>query len=103
MIPFFDAKRKKTILEGFSSVSHGWNAVTVSQRAVEGINNDSTRERLLREKDLSLQKAIDICKAAEIASQHMKTIVDSTAETHAISKRQKVKFRGKEQQDLKVI
>ena len=32
MIPFIYAKRKKTILEGFSSVSYGWNAVTVSQR-----------------------------------------------------------------------
>ena len=31
----------------------------------------------------------------------MKTIVDSTAETHAISKRQKVKLIGKEQHDLR--
>ena len=50
---------------------------------------------------MSLQKAIDICKAAEIASKHVKTIVDSTAETHAISKRPKVKFRGKDHQDLR--
>eukprot|EP00112_Aurelia_sp_Birch-Aquarium-sp1_P022845 Seg6585.1 transcript_id=Seg6585.1/GoldUCD/mRNA.D3Y31 product="hypothetical protein" protein_id=Seg6585.1/GoldUCD/D3Y31 len=73
----------------------------IKDRIVEGINNDSTRERLLREKDLSLQKAIDICKAAEVASQHMKTLVDSTAEAHAISKKPKGKFQGKEYQDLR--
>ena len=52
-------------------------------------------------KDLSLQKAVDICKAAEMASQHMKTLVDSaTHEAHAISKQQKGKIRQKGCQDL---
>ncbi|XP_063955561.1 uncharacterized protein K02A2.6-like [Lytechinus pictus] len=43
----------------------------IKDRIVVGIRDDGTRARLLREKDLSLEKAIDICKATEITSQHI--------------------------------
>ena len=35
-----------------------------------GLRDDKVQERLLRINDLSLQKTIDICKAAEQTSQH---------------------------------
>lgn len=41
---------------------------------VEGINSNSTRARLLREKDLALQRCIDVYKAAEVVHEHMKTL-----------------------------
>jgi len=37
-----------------------------------GILNDGTRSRLLREPDLSLAKALDICRANEATSTQMK-------------------------------
>jgi hypothetical protein len=44
----------------------------IKDRIVEGINNDSTRARLLREKNLSLERCIEVCKAAEVADEYMK-------------------------------
>ena len=62
---------------------------TIKDRIVEGFNNHNTRERLLRGKDLPLQKAVDICKAVEVVRQHMKTLLDSIVhEAHTISKKQ---------------
>ena len=46
----------------------------IKDRIVEGINNDSTRAWLLREKDLSLQRCIEVCKSSEVAEEHMKTL-----------------------------
>ncbi|XP_021347384.1 uncharacterized protein K02A2.6-like [Mizuhopecten yessoensis] len=43
-------------------------------KIVEGIRNDGLRARLLREGDLSLQKCIDLCKAASMTEKHMKTL-----------------------------
>mgnify|MGYP001794056047 CR=1 FL=1 len=41
-------------------------------RTVIGINNNITRERLLREKDLTLGYAINICKTSEMAVRQPK-------------------------------
>ncbi|CAB4025804.1 Hypothetical predicted protein [Paramuricea clavata] len=53
----------------------------VKDRIVEGISNDRTRARLLREKDLSLERCMDVCKAAEVADKHMKTLTDKSRKT----------------------
>ena len=42
----------------------------IKDRIVEGINNDP-RARLLREKDLSQERCVEICKAAEVPDKHM--------------------------------
>ena len=39
----------------------------VKDRIVFGIQSDATRERLLREEDLTLEKAMKVCRAAESA------------------------------------
>lgn len=40
-------------------------------RLMIGINDNSTRARLLRESSLSLTKAVDVCRSSEIASKHL--------------------------------
>ena len=44
---------------------------------VVGIRSDSVRSRLLREAELTLQKAIDICRAAEVTDSRMASIKSS--------------------------
>ena len=45
----------------------------IRDRIVCGIRCDKTRSRLLREPDLTLQRAIDICRANEAMSSQMKS------------------------------
>lgn len=42
-------------------------------RIVLGVRDNTTQQMLLRERDLTLEKAINICKAAETATAHSKT------------------------------
>ena len=51
----------------------------IRNRIVSGIQCDKTRSRLLREPDLTLQKAIDICRANETTSQ-MKSFASDQAD-----------------------
>lgn len=46
----------------------------IRDRMICGINNQTIRERLLRESDLTLEKALNICRASEHSKQQMKTI-----------------------------
>ena len=46
-------------------------------RLVVGIRSDSVRSRLFREADLMVQKAIDICRAAEVTDSRMASIKNS--------------------------
>ena len=43
----------------------------IRDRIVVGIRDDSVRSRLLRESELDLQKAVDICRATEQTRSHM--------------------------------
>ena len=42
----------------------------IRDRIVAGIKDAKVRERLLRETDLSLDKAISICRASEATKKH---------------------------------
>ena len=44
----------------------------IRDRIVCGVRNETVRLRLLREEDLSLQKAMDICRASEASEQQIK-------------------------------
>ena len=46
----------------------------IRDRLVIGIQDKSTKARLLREKDFSLDKALDMCKSSEITSKQLKSI-----------------------------
>lgn len=49
----------------------------IRDRIVCGIASDSVRRRLLRETELTLEKTLDICRAAETSDNQMKTFVES--------------------------
>ena len=46
----------------------------IRDRLVIDIQDKSTKARLLREKDLSLDKALDMCKSSEITNKQLKSI-----------------------------
>ena len=58
-------------------------------RIVLCIRNQSTRERLLQEAELTLQTCIDKCRAAETTTQQLRAMSENelSAEAHAISAR----------------
>ena len=61
------------------------NDSLIRDRVVCGIVDDKVRARLLRETDLTLQKAIDICRANEITSKQVKTLANEGAITADIN------------------
>ena len=62
----------------------------ICDRIVCGIRSDKSRSRLLKEPDLTLQKAIDICRANEATTKQMKsfahTTTDEMTDIHRINK-----------------
>lgn len=57
----------------------------IRDRIVCGSNNASMRERLLREKKLTLDSCIQLCRAAEMSRDNVKTISGPTVEeVHAV-------------------
>ena len=53
---------------------------------VLGIGDDKVQERLLQVTDLTLQKAIDICKAAEQTSQQLKMMSSTSEEVVGVAR-----------------
>ena len=48
----------------------------IRDRIVEGVLDDGTHSRLLRETSLTLQKALNICQSSEAASTQIKSLID---------------------------
>ena len=57
----------------------------IKDRIVLGVNNTKTRERLLRVPDLTLQKALDVVRSAEVTDMQMKEL-DSDSSVHGIGR-----------------
>ena len=70
-----DLKKKAQTCE-FQDLKDG----LIRDRIVCGIRCDKTRSRLLKEPDLNLQKAIDICRANEATITQMKSFVSTTTD-----------------------
>lgn len=51
----------------------------IKDRLILGISDLSIKDRLLRESDLNLNKALEICRTAEVASERLK-IIDGSME-----------------------
>ena len=49
----------------------------IRDRVVCGIRNQALKERLLRECDLTLKKAVDICRAAEVSREQVKSLTEN--------------------------
>ena len=59
----------------------------IRDRIVCGIRNQTLKKRLFREADLTLKKAVDICSAAEISREQVKSLTDSKpADVDALNK-----------------
>ena len=69
----------------------------IRDRIVVGIHDDATRHKLLQVRDLTLAKAIDICKASEAARKQMKAM-SADDQVHALNpaKRSTPHARGRE-------
>ncbi len=57
----------------------------IRDQIVIGISDKKVKERLLREKDLDLEKAIHICQISELAKTQMKTLEQTEGETVDVS------------------
>ena len=79
----------------------------IKDRIVCGIKSDDVKARLLRENDLTLEKALNICRSTELSKTQLKNIVDGkpTAEqVAALYKKKeglKKKAHSKSEQDAK--
>ena len=49
----------------------------IRDRIVVGIKDDTTRHKLLQIRDLTLDKAIDVCKASETAAKQLRVMTDA--------------------------
>ena len=58
----------------------------IRDRIVVGIRDDAVRSRLLREAELDLQKAVDICRAAEQTRSHMDALKNATSTIDEVTK-----------------
>ena len=67
----------------------------IKDRIVVGIIEDSTRARLLREKNLTLQRAIEICRAAEISKSQIGDMAAGVQSTTTVNALYKQKSKGK--------
>ena len=56
----------------------------IRDRIVLGVNNQRIRERLLREMDLDLERAIKICMAAEAAQRQIQSLGQEEAAVNMI-------------------
>lgn len=54
-------------------------------RIVIGVKDQRTQQKLLEIKELTLEKAIDVCRSAELSKEHMKALNNS--EVHAVQAR----------------
>ena len=60
----------------------------IKDRVVCGICSDQVRERLLRDPELTLQKAIDTCRAAEVTKAQMKNLTEEEKTVHVVRQKQ---------------
>ena len=67
----------------------------IRDRVVVGIRDSKIKERLLRDSDLTLERAIDICKANEAAQAQMKVLTgtENSASVNMIRKLKKLNLR----------
>jgi hypothetical protein len=63
-----------------------------------GIRDSKIKERLLRDSELTLERAIDICKANEAAQAQMKVLTgaENSASVNMIRKLKKMNLRKKQ-------
>ena len=74
----------------------------IRDRIVVGVRDDTTRHKLLQIRDLTLTKAIDVCKASEAAGKQLKAMTNAEdVQAVATSKRRRngMQSRGRNATD----
>ena len=73
----------------------------IRDRIVVGIREDSTRHKLLQVRDLTLEKAIDICRASEAAGRQMKAMsgTDQVQTLHASKRSTRGRGHGRDRSE----
>ena len=61
----------------------------IMDRIICGIKDNHLRDKLLREKDLTLDKAVAVCKAAEQTEAHLKELYQNGKELNTVEVRQR--------------
>ena len=56
----------------------------IRDKIVFGVHDTSIKERLLREADLTLAKALNVCRAAETSKYQMDAMGTAHAQIHAV-------------------
>ncbi len=71
----------------------------IRDQIVFGTKDGKTREKLLRETDLTLETAVKMCQASEMAGEHVKTFAEraqgAAAASHLCEAVDAVSIRGK--------
>ena len=61
----------------------------IKDRLICGVADEAFRERLLRDADLTLAKAIDICRASEVSKSQIKSLTEDDKSAHVQVVKQK--------------
>ncbi len=61
----------------------------IRDRIVIGVRDSALRARLLREKDLTLEKCIDTCRASEMTTQQLKAIDGEVETLHTVNEKKR--------------
>ena len=88
-----DLKRKASHCE-FGSQSNDM----IRDKVVFGIQNQGVKERLLREADLTLEKALDICRTSETTKQQISAMQTTKPAEDEVYRIEKSKFQPSRQQ-----
>ncbi|KAL7883911.1 hypothetical protein SRHO_G00015690 [Serrasalmus rhombeus] len=75
----------------------------IKDRIVCGIADNGLRERLLREKDLTLDKAVDLCRASQSSRQQVKELAKTEIAVHAVRTKEQHKKRQCKQNKDKMV
>ena len=72
----------------------------IKDRIVCGIDDKSVRERLLRDNDLTLDKAINIVRAAETSKTQVEKLSNPSIEVESLNQNSDRKSRRKHQEEI---
>ena len=64
-------------------------------KIVFGVHDTRIKERLLREADLTLARALDVCRAADPSKHQMDTMGAAHTQIHAMHTQKNMSHRGK--------
>ena len=73
----------------------------IRDRMFLGVRDQQTRKKLLQERNLTLQRCIDICKSAEITSSQLKSMGGQAEEIHKVNFSKKKTDGGSREIDCK--